>query len=65
LSSYINISKENYKEHINEEIPCKGDQSWIAVDRLFFQFIISNTGFSYTKKAKSRKIPEIGLEELE
>lgn len=63
--SYIDISKENDKEHINEKIPSKGNQSWIGVDRLLFKFIISSTGFSYTKKTKSRKIPEMGLEEHE
>ena len=36
-STYINISIEYYEQHINEEIPCKGDQGRVLINAEVFR----------------------------
>ena len=36
-STYIDISIENDEQHINEEIPCKGDQGRILINAEVFR----------------------------
>ena len=36
-STYIDISVEYYEQHINEEIPCKGDQGRVLINAEVFR----------------------------